>query len=349
MQGKHFDFLDGWRGLAISFLLIGHLFPVPGIQLGAVGVNLFFVLSGVLMARILFVQQTPLGVFYQRRISRVFPAHYLFLTLIILWFMLSGQVVDWQEAVMAALFVNNFFPGEPGHAVMPFSHVWSLSVEEHSYIVLSIVALLSRSKWVNPALATGFCAAILSLCGWYYWTQYSGVDLEFGKWLHSEVSAYGIFLSAFIYLVRQERQIPKWLAACSPLLAFIGILCHWWKFPLPVRTTIGVGLLALSVNLLFDAPKWIQTLLSLKPLRMLGLWSFSIYLWQQPFYLQGHRNGLSGWLALCYSLAAGIASFYLIEQPCRRYLNRVLSTSHTVLNSEPHMTVLPVPLPEYPR
>ncbi|MER8439084.1 hypothetical protein NKH36_02770 [Mesorhizobium sp. M1312] len=47
--------LDGWRGLSIVLVLIGHFFPVPGINLGVMGVEFFFVLSGRLMAEILFV------------------------------------------------------------------------------------------------------------------------------------------------------------------------------------------------------------------------------------------------------------------------------------------------------
>ena len=78
MRAVRYDYLDGWRGLAIGILLIGHFFPVPGINLGAVGVNLFFVLSGWLMARLLFVQQVSSASFYRRRISRIFPAHFFF-------------------------------------------------------------------------------------------------------------------------------------------------------------------------------------------------------------------------------------------------------------------------------
>ena len=42
MNIAHFDYLDGWRGLAIVLLLWGHFFPVPGINLGFIGVNFFF-------------------------------------------------------------------------------------------------------------------------------------------------------------------------------------------------------------------------------------------------------------------------------------------------------------------
>ena len=70
-----FDYLDGWRGLAIVLLLADHFFPVPGINFGALGVNFFFVLSGWLMTHLLFVQLTPIDVFYRRRIARIVPAH----------------------------------------------------------------------------------------------------------------------------------------------------------------------------------------------------------------------------------------------------------------------------------
>jgi peptidoglycan/LPS O-acetylase OafA/YrhL len=49
-------YLDGWRGLSIALVLIGHFVPVPGINLGVLGVEFFFVLSGRLMAEILFIE-----------------------------------------------------------------------------------------------------------------------------------------------------------------------------------------------------------------------------------------------------------------------------------------------------
>jgi peptidoglycan/LPS O-acetylase OafA/YrhL len=48
---------------------------VPGINPGAIGVNLFFVFSGYLMAQLLFVKETEIAIFYKRRFSRIVPAH----------------------------------------------------------------------------------------------------------------------------------------------------------------------------------------------------------------------------------------------------------------------------------
>lgn len=69
-------FLDGWRGLALVLLLAGHFFPNRWINLGRLGVELYFALSGLLIGEILLVKRTSLSVFYWRRVSRVFPSLY---------------------------------------------------------------------------------------------------------------------------------------------------------------------------------------------------------------------------------------------------------------------------------
>lgn len=323
MSATHYNHLDGWRGLAIGLLLIGHFFPVPGINLGAVGVNLFFVLSGWLMTRLLFEQQVPVATFYRRRISRIFPALYVFLVVVALWFGIRGRPIDWSELAAAALFVNNYVPHALMDPTMPFGHMWSLSVEEHSYILLSIVAVAARRGWVRPTLAVAAMTSVFALCGIWYWTQYSGRELAFGKWLRSEVSAYGIFASAFLMLRFRARGIPRVPSFVCPVLLCLGLAFHWWSVPSPVRTIVGVGAFALAINLLPASSPRLRAALGVRPLRQLGIWSFSIYIWQQPFYRFVYEGGMSKGLALVLAIIAGIASFYLIENPMRQHLNRV--------------------------
>jgi peptidoglycan/LPS O-acetylase OafA/YrhL len=66
----------------------------------------------------------------------------------------------------------------------------------------------------------------------------------------------------------------------------------------------------------------VHAVLAAAPLRMLGLWSFSIYVWQQPFYLLSKYHGMPHVLGLALAVACGVASFYLVEQPSRTWLNR---------------------------
>jgi peptidoglycan/LPS O-acetylase OafA/YrhL len=328
---KKIPYLDGWRGLAICFLLIGHFFPVPGINLGTAGVNLFFVLSGFLMARILFLDDVTISTFYARRAARIFPAVFCFIAIVVVTWLTLGRPVSWPETAAAAAFVNNYYPGEPGAAVMPFGHIWSLCVEEHSYVVLTIVALAARAGLLRARVAVGLLALCFATVGAGYWLTYQGQHLEFDRWIHSEVSAFGIFASAFLLLVTGGRKVPSLPFFVVPALIIFGLAMHWWSVPAPVRTVFGVGALALAINLLEGASLHIQRALSFQPLRQLGLWSFSIYLWQQPFYLLVHREGMSPLVGFALSIGAGIGSFYLLENPARMYLNRKWAEQRTPL------------------
>jgi peptidoglycan/LPS O-acetylase OafA/YrhL len=74
------------------------------------------------------------------------------------------------------------------------------------------------------------------------------------------------------------------------------------------------------------APKTFACALSWPPLMQIGVWSYSLYLWQQPFYKLSMTNS---WLAPAYvvaALACGIASFYLLERPARHGLNRLFNS-----------------------
>ncbi|MEH0165814.1 acyltransferase family protein [Roseateles microcysteis] len=318
----HLDYLDGWRGLAIVLLLTGHFFPVAGINLGALGVNFFFVLSGWLMTRLLFVQQTPLDSFHRRRISRILPAHLAFLLVISMTLYLTGRPVSASETGAAALFLNNYWAPEPGQALMPFGHIWSLSVEEHCYVLLSLIALAAR-RWRLPpmagiALAAGVCMACALA---YSWLQASP-QLQFDQYLRTEVAGYGIFASALIFLALQRLRLEAVPAALVIGLLMLACVLHWWSVPAAVQKIFGVGALAIAVILLPITAPWLQRALSWRPLCLVGTWSFSLYLWQQPFYLWSRSDDGTAWWALSASLAAGLLSFYALEQPLRRLLNR---------------------------
>lgn len=314
--------LDGWRAVAIGCLYVGHFFPVPGINLGAVGVHLFFVLSGLLMARILFVRPVPIPVFYKRRVARVFPSLYFYIGGIACVYWATGMPTSWHEIAAAETFVINYFPGPRGGAVMPLGHVWSLCVEEHSYVLLSLVALGHRAGKLQARRTVGLLALLWAACGLAYWSAYPHEHLKFDRWLHSEVSAFGIFASAWLLLwmdARKLRQAGPWMFM---LLVVVGFAAHWWSVALPVTAVFGTGAFALAVNIVERAPRVLRWVLSLAPVRQVGLWSFSLYLWQQPFYLMVWRRGLPAWEGALLAAATGIVAYYLLERPARAALNR---------------------------
>jgi peptidoglycan/LPS O-acetylase OafA/YrhL len=336
MAQEQLKYLDGWRGMAIAFLLLGHFFPIPGVNFGAIGVNLFFVLSGHLMANLLFVQETPIPVFYRRRISRILPAHLVFIALVCVAFALSGQPVDMKEAVTALFFLNNYWISieGSGHTQMPFGHIWSLAVEEHTYVVLATVAIMCRRKLVSAQTAVG----VLVLVTVAFSAIYFIVDpprLLFTYWLHTETAAFGIVFSAWLTVTTGWRRFIVAGHAVPPLLMAAGIGMHWWSVPLIVQRPIAIALFALALHVLIATPSVSRSFLSMAPWRLLGLWSFSLYLWQQPFYLLSRNGEMNPLVGLGWALCCGLVSFHLVEAPVRRYMNRTWARHREVVIPAP--------------
>lgn len=310
-------YLDGWRGLAIALVLTGHFGPWEG--LGSVGVDVFFVLSGRLMADILFIERYPLPIFFQRRLSRIVPGLLAFIASMILLSTAGMRlahappVLTWRDTIAALTFTTNY-----GAALFGMNsilvHTWSLAVEEHSYIVLGGFAFFLRDR---RSAATALLFALSALCmanGLFQASTYVGHDLLHHIYWRTDVRAASVFLSAAVRLATKDRPI-------SPLapLAALGIGLPLELMSAPIALTIGTMALSVSVNTL-DASALLRRGLALKPLAQLGIYSFSIYLWQQPFYA-AHFKRLPTLVALAGAIIAGLASFYAIENPARRLLN----------------------------
>jgi peptidoglycan/LPS O-acetylase OafA/YrhL len=149
-------------------------------------------------------------------------------------------------------------------------------------------------------------------------------NVHFTLWLHTETAAWGILASSVLVLLAQNfRQPTEGLLAGSaaPVLLVLGFALHWWSIPDVVQRLLGTGCFALALACMPWSWKWLRNALSASPLSALGLWSFSIYLWQQPFYLLMHRGILSTFAAVALAVSAGLISYALVEKPLRDILN----------------------------
>lgn len=326
ITNENVPYLDGWRGLAIVSLLVGHFLPIPGINLGAFGVNLFFVLSGLLMTRILFIKKVDFPSFYRRRISRIAPSMLAFIAAMLLWFGLTGTDINWSQVIAAISFTNNYVQATPDLHGIPLGHIWSLSVEEHSYVALSLIAMLSRKRIVEAGHAVGVSTLVMAGCAFAYWGLFSDARLTSALRMHSEIAALGIFASAFLTIHWRSAK-PSAHFLMVPSFVMLSIAASWWSVPAAIKVVVGCSALAFAINLLDQSPRWLQAMLEVAPLRKLGTWSFSLYLWQQPFYLMAHRGDMHPLIATGCALGTGIAAYYLIENPARLYLNRVWTGS----------------------
>lgn len=301
--------------LSVLAVLIGHFMPIPHVNAGRLGVEMFFCLSGRLMAGILFLEHYPLRPFILRRISRVWPALYVFIAASAIAFSGPGPLhIETVDIIGALTFTANYV-GILIHRSPVFDHLWSLAVEEWSYLLLALLALLCRRNGQSPLpwlmAGAGLCIVnglAQTLAGGDYYAVYWRTDVKVGS----------ILLSCATFLWLRGRAIHPLV----PIIAGgLGVLLNFEVIPDPVKYSFGTLLLAIAMATIDEAPVWLHRLLSNQPIRQIGLWSFSLYLWQQPFFkLQGYPL----LPRLAAAIVLGILSFKLIENPARRRLNRLL-------------------------
>jgi peptidoglycan/LPS O-acetylase OafA/YrhL len=322
MRDGHLNCLDGWRGLAILLVLAGHFLPLgSGGTAGAMGVELFFVLSGRLMAEILILRRAPLGRFVRRRMTRILPAFAAFI-LICCAMILPSVPPSGQERVLvnaagALLFVSNYMI--VGHDFLTvFQHSWSLAVEEHSYLLLALLAFLTgRAPVAAMRIAALVAVAAMANGIWQCW----GVSDTTGIYARTDVRAASILLSFALCLWLRQRRLPHrllpWIAPAGIAAALAIAASGAGEM---VLFTVGTLSLAVAVNTLEHSVAPLRRLFEERVLRWFGLVSFSLYLWQQPGYA-ARLDGTPALLCLAFALLCGTLSFYGIERPARRYLN----------------------------
>ncbi len=312
------SYLDGWRGLAILLVLEAHFIGFASVDTGRLGVDIFFVLSGFLMSRILFIKRVPLAIFYKRRISRIIPVFLIFVVITYASDFLLLNTGEWKNVFYTIAFIRTYLPIESGiwDATIPIGHLWSLNVEEHCYILLSTLTLLNLTKGREGVML--ILSGIISIVIQISYIEIPSItphDYD----LRTEVVASHLLLSAGYHLIHHKftRYIRPWM----PILSFsIAVLCYTEMFPWWSSMIVSPFMLAFTVNHLSETYKFIHSLLSLSIMRLMGIWSYSIYLWQQPFFSYKGEFPFEI-LAVIPAMILGLLSFYCFENPIRSWLN----------------------------
>lgn len=317
------QYLDGWRGIAIAAVLWGHFAFFPLINLGRVGVELFFVLSGRLMADILFVKKTELTLFFKRRITRVWQTMAIFLVITVLAanHLRLYPSIDWKMFLSTLTFTYNYYAVYVEREKV-IDHIWSLCIEEHMYVIMALIAYVSRKRLNNqlPILLMLTIASIFIINGWIQSSL--GYDYNAVYW-RTDTRGASILMGAIAFLLwPQIYHKNKW-ARSSKLpwvMLAIGLLSSTKFCPDTIRYSFGTACFAIAMVSATNS-KMIYKFLSNKYLVIMGLVSFSAYLWQQPFYalIQGV---LDRPILLILAILTGLCSFWIIEKPTRNYLNK---------------------------
>jgi peptidoglycan/LPS O-acetylase OafA/YrhL len=330
----HLPSLDGLRAVSISLVLLGHLagtkfFPLgEGVgrytgDMGNLGVRIFFIISGFLITSLLlreweFNLRISLKDFYIRRLLRIFPASYSFTTCLMVAASLGLITLrPWDVGAAFTYTMNHHYD----HSWY-MGHLWSLSVEEQFYLLWPFtLALLGirRGLWVAASMI--LVAPLVRFAMYEFLHSSHGIGRIFPS--VADALATGCVLAG----IRQwlDRRV-RWRAFCVSKLfllvpcaiATLSICCYGHP---RVRDYVGQTLLNVAIGacvyrwVTFPGG-WIGGALNSSLFTYVGILSYSLYLWQQPFL---NRNG-TGVLAvfplnLAMAVLCAMGSYYLVERP----------------------------------
>lgn len=330
--------IDGLRAVAVTGVILAHLHS-PYFPGGFVGVDIFFVISGYLITRLIVNEidngRFSIASFYERRARRILPALFFMLMCVTIaasivmlpsTFRVFGASVTSASISMANVYfwyLGGYFT--VAMSSRPLLHTWSLGVEEQYYIVFPILLILmrrySKLSWTALIFPLMLMSLIFSVSQTYvapraafylplsrFWELALGslvavraIPVINSKALSTALGLTGISLIAFSFLYLNERMpFPGWIAA---------VPC------------IGATLIIYSGS---AAATPASIFLSLPLTRYIGLISYSLYLWHWPlivlmqsFILQRSLDPVETALLLLLLLIISSLSWRYVERPFR--------------------------------
>ena len=343
----HLGGLDGLRGLALTAVLVFHMWPerLPG---GILGMPLFFALSGYLITRMLLAQHDAgtlsLKRFWGRRVRRLAPASLLTVTVVTVVWSLAGwwdtalrgdvlagvaQVANWRQVATGDQYGVD-------EAASPLLHLWSLALEEQVYLLIPLLVLAAggtrRAVWAFAALvgvgvvSTALHAGDATMM--YYGTHVRAGEVASGALAAAMVHRFGAGRSM---VGRASRRAQTWAGVLSVTFA-LGLLWAMRETSLSTAAYQRGGLLlaAIASSVVVAGAAACPPLarwLDVAPLAYLGQRSYGIYLFHWPL-LVGLRRIWPGhaappWVVLVVSVLLAEMSLRWWETPIRQQRWRI--------------------------
>ena len=328
--------IDGLRALAVLSVVLFHFDYLDG---GFVGVDIFFVISGFLITKIIDdavnAGRFSIADFYVRRIRRILPALfavYAATSVFAVFYCFSFEADFIGKALLSSVFLvsNIFFLGQSGYfadngTVNPLLHTWSLAVEEQFYIVLplAMIALGTLAVGKRHAILAAFALmSFIAACYMVYADQSSAFYLmQYRGW---ELLLGSLLAVGAVPAIKSQR-LAEYAGAAGLALIVVSVAAMSRKLPFPGH---GALIPCLGAALIIHSGAGWQTLasrlLSTPPMRFIGLISYSLYLWHYPVHIfYAHLWGKAGdgtkLLLILLSVALATLSWRFIERPFRRH------------------------------
>lgn len=346
--------IDGLRAIAVVAIVLFHA-SRSFLPSGFFGVDIFFVISGFVVTYSLLNTEHDgpkqfLRFFYSRRVLRIFPALIVTViaTALLSVIFIPRAYLSSQNIVtgIAALFASanvylGFFSGgyfAPQAEFNPFTHTWSLGVEEQFYLIFPLLALhlksdrrFAASVEKSKLIVAVLCGISLVICAWLTFTKPMQAfymmpsrfwELGTGVLVAATLSRWRPILTSL------KPRVTEAAAAAALLGVLASVVTPVMGEPTFPQALLPVVMTALLIMSVVAAPDtMVGRLLKTRPLRAIGLWSYSIYLVHWPIMvLLRWTVGLDSFpvqaISILLSFGLGYASYRYVEQPVR-HLNFV--------------------------
>lgn len=333
---KRIPSLDGLRAVSILLVLLAHVtktsFPQSALSerfadVGVLGVQIFFVISGFLITLLLVREKELAGTislkrFYVRRAFRILPVFYAYLGCLLVLELLGLISVPRLDKTTAFLYVSNFVPNPSWWT----GHFWSLSVEEQFYLLWPLaVQRWSRRTCTRLVLAVAIVVPVVRTL--VYLHDPAGHSVAFlVAPQFADVLAIGCLCGLMLPAIKNSEgaiellRSPVWFSAPLIMVAFNMLRlrpdrCPVW-IALPwgqLLTAVLAAAIILRVTLITN--DWAARTLNWPPVAGLGVLSYSIYVWQQLFLNPGSHYiwNIYPWNILA-ALSAAMVSYLVLER-----------------------------------
>lgn len=343
--------IDGLRAFAILPVILFHA-GFPQFSGGFVGVDVFFVISGYLITKIILSDiangEFSLVNFYERRARRIFPVLFFVMAVSVpfAWMTLSkSDLISFSKSLAAVpLFVSNvFFWRDGGYfetasELKPLLHTWSLAVEEQYYIFFPFLLIFLSKKRRPWLIYTIVLVLIVSLLLAHFGSIAKPIPTFFLLPTRAWELATGALVA--ILIDGKSNKIVLTSGRCKELLSALGfilIIGSIFGFSKSVPSpslyvlvpTVGAALVICYAS----QETLVGKLLGLKVFVSVGLISYSAYLWHQPIFAFARHKLITPdsvvMMSLSvFSLVLAFLSWRLIEKPFR---SRLIVSGKSVL------------------
>jgi peptidoglycan/LPS O-acetylase OafA/YrhL len=328
--------LDGWRAIAVLMVIFCHelagrpvLNPIVDyvlVKMGPLGVQIFFAISGYLICRLLLIEadKGPISIsaFYIRRAFRILPPALTYLAVMAAASAAGLLAIKAIDIASCVFFFANYVDKS-----WYVGHFWSLSVEEHFYLMWPTV--LAIVLWRR---AMRVCIAGIIVIG--TWRAYAGDTRYFSPdnpWQRTDMLLDAFFAPCLLAILihhypKFKESLTKRMNPATTLM-IAGVLLAITATGLPPavkKSAQAILLPLLVVSTVLQPSSWMGRILELRPLAWIGRISYSLYLWQQVFtspYLS------LAWMPIRVAglFAVAAASYYFIEKPMINFGRGILA------------------------